>query len=380
MGTQPLYATGERQTTVDTVIPQFHKRVQNGEVFFNPYKTVKETAVRTGTGNGVWRRSPTAQNCSGQSVYWANRDVGNQVENLHSVARGQALIADRLPALADIMSPSDINSLVVEASTKVRNDRGRNKDLELFEGLAEADKSLGMLSEAQDGFRKLWNQKRRDYMRSSKTAAQLWLLYRYGFKPVMQDIQGLVEGLQKTAGLVRKTTRASVSAERHSMSTVTYTGTSQIVDIGETLSDEVIVRAMSLDEFEASSSYYAGFTVKGLVTLPWELTRYSFVVDWFTNVGDFIGSLVPAVGWNQLGSCITVDRRQTIMISALATRMGSYNWPIVEPASGTYLYTKRTKQRFPSLPTPGIVVKSNWCFANLTRCLDSAALLRAAFK
>jgi hypothetical protein len=278
------------------------------------------------------------------------------------------------------MSPSDINSLVVEASTKVRNDRGRNKDLELFEGLAEADKSLGMLSEAQDGFRKLWNQKRRDYMRSSKTAAQLWLLYRYGFKPVMQDIQGLVEGLQKTAGLVRKTTRASVSAERHSMSTVTYTGTSQIVDIGETLSDEVIVRAMSLDEFEASSSYYAGFTVKGLVTLPWELTRYSFVVDWFTNVGDFIGSLVPAVGWNQLGSCITVDRRQTIMISALATRMGSYNWPIVEPASGTYLYTKRTKQRFPSLPTPGIVVKSNWRFANLTRCLDSAALLRAAFK
>jgi len=112
-----------------------------------------------------------------------------------------------------------------------------------------------------------------------------------------------------------------------------------------------------------------------LLTLPWELIPYSFVVDWFVNIGDFIGAMSPSLGWTQLGSCHVLKREKVLQLAPLQTTPGSAVEAILKPATGSYKLTQTSVSRQAGLSAPGLVVKSDFRFSNLTRCLDAYSLL-----
>lgn len=369
VGTQPLFATGHRESIVDEVVPHFHQRRQKGEVFFNFMHRVEEDAARD-SGQGPTRRSTvTYTTCGGVPYYYGYRDIGNQVENLYSVAIGQPLTVGRVPPIRDLFG-SRLSDLIVETSTRVQNDRGRS-DSNLWESLAEADKALGTFTGIfKSTLRTLNSRKLKTF---SKDGAASYLAWRYGIKPMIQDVNAVREGLESKVGRVRKTTRAKSTVSNYAQRTVTYSG-QFIVDISEQSFDTVVVRGMSLDEHVASEFENIGFSSKGLITLPWELVRYSFVYDWFANFGEFLGAMTPAFGWTQLGSCIVVDRDQRNQITAIGTRP-STGWAIDVPCSGGYTYRYYSRTRYVGLPRPAIVVKSDFRFSNLTRCADALSLL-----
>lgn len=367
-GTQPLFATGTRQTFSDEIVPGFHRRRKNGEVFFNFMHATEVNGARD-SGVGPTRHYKTATNCSGNLVYPSYRDIGNQVENLYSVAIGQSLTAGRVPPIQDLHG-SAVSDLMIEVSTRVQSDRGRS-DSNLWESLAESDQALGSISGI---FKSSLDVLRSRNLRGfTKSASSGYLIWRYGIKPMISDVNSVLKGLSAKVGRVRKTTRSKGTLNGYRQRIVTYSG-QFLVDISEQSFDTVTVRAMSLDEHVIDYLENIGITSKGLITLPWELVTYSFVADWFANFGDFLGAMTPAFGWDQLGSCIVVARDQRNQINAYQSRNGA-DFYIDVPCSGGYTYRSYSRTRYAGLPRPGIVIKSDFRFSNLTRCLDALSLL-----
>lgn len=374
-GTQPLMGAGQTSTIGDWVVDRYHHRVKQGEVFFNPVSIKVTTATPSATGGDVHRRSKTTFVCGAQTVATEVRSLGNQIENLYRAAKGMPFTAGGLLPFNQQIATADYSDLVAELSTRVQSDRGRSAQ-DLFEDVAEIDKSLSILSDLYKSVTKIVTATKAKH--ASAAAAEVWLMYRYGIRPLVQDIAGVFEGLKQKLGRRRITTRARDSVSRSNTKLVTYSASDQVVDMQDFESDTVEIRVMSLDEFNASLLFNIGFSPKSLVTLPWELVKYSFVVDWFVNAGEFLGALVPAFGFTQLGSCVVVRRTLQHQIAALASRPATSS-DIVVPASGSFVQVQQTTDRSSGLSSPSFGIKSDFRLSNLTRVLDASSLLLQRF-
>ena len=375
-GTQLLYAVGDRTTMDDFVVPQFFKRQKAGEVFFNDMSIVRLTGVRS-TGAGPTRYTANTLNCSGTLHNQSSRDLGNQVESFYAVATTGSLCNGAIPTRPSLIDSGEVAKAILEVSTRVQSERGRSKT-NLWETLAELEKSFSILESAFRGARDvILNAKRGKPVGVQLNAANLWLLYRYGIRPLISDVAGVIDGMKEIIGKRRFTSRSKTKIARYRSRVVTYTNSAFIVNIREDVTDDYYIRGMSLDESHVSTAFNIGFSSKGLITLPWELVKYSFVVDWFANVGDFLGALVPSPSFVKLGETLTIDHFQSLTISAVSTTAnGSYT--LETPCVGSYSCTSRNKTRSNVLPAPSLVVRHDFRFDAYTRMMDAYSLLAQA--
>lgn len=128
----------------------------------------------------------------------------------------------------------------------------------------------------------------------ARAAADAWLGFTYGVKPLLSDCLGAVELLSRP-----KNTGHQIKVKvSHSEQ---IRGTCRVV-VGphETIGDlDGVLRGsaqliLNLDDPFAFSLYQTG--ILNPLQTAWELIPYSFVVDWFAPVGQVIGGLQPAVG------------------------------------------------------------------------------------
>jgi len=273
----------------------------------------------------------------------------------------------------------DIDLLAYEVSTDLMARRGRG-DSNIYEDLAEFDKTLDMFRNPILKLSK-WivsvSRAARAGGASKKqfeTATGLYLAYRYGLKPIIADFQNVVKALQKTQFRTRQTTRSSKTLVKETNDlSVTRIG---VLDstVNRYVKGTLRVRGMSLDEINNSLVDDLGISPKMLITLPWELMSYSFVWDWFLNVGDYINALTPALGWNQLGSCLTVEHDTINVHSMVKTVSNSSAYQLLTSPSGSISVTEHAKRRGP-LYSPKVVLKSDFRFDKATRVADAISLL-----
>lgn len=368
-----LYPVGVKRIMYDTVTPGFHRRRKAGHVIMNDLYRQTQTGIRT-EGNGIQRSVISPTNCSGTFVTPVNKDDGNHMEVMYASSQNSYPISSgSFPAIPDLFG-SDISRAVIESATSVRNQRGRHQDGNLWESLAESDKALGTLTGI---FKSTYQTIRsRNLKGFTKNVTGGYLGWRYGIKPMLSDVDLVMKGLSKKAGeRARITSRAKVTLNDYRSRVIPLTYDFAKSEIIEQIFDTAEIRAMSLDETILSEANNIGLTTKGLLTTPWELVRLSFVADWFANMGDFIGSMVPAFGWTQLGSCVVVKRTQRLEISSGSTVNNGTVWTVNRPLSGGYTYSLETLKRSAGLPQPEVVVRSDFRFSNLTRCLDAFSLL-----
>jgi hypothetical protein len=368
--TQPGFATGDKLTMSDVVVKGFRKEQAKGKVFFNPMQRDHWNAQRI-DGSGFHWQNNTPISCSGSPRFPQARGSVEAVDLMYASLVGLSYSADWHPRPLELVSYSSLGSMLVESSTRCQSERGRS-DGNLWETLAESNKALGTLTGIFGSAYKAYRS--RNFSGFTKEVSQGYLGWRYGVKPLISDVSMVIDGLTKKVGRRRKTTRATSASRLEQSRTLRYTIPDFISDILEQSTDEVKVRAMSLDEHVVDLAYNLGLTSKGLLTLPWELVNKSFVLDWFVNVGDFIGALTPAFSWTSLGSCYTIDRRKLLIVQAISNQPGTGR-TLLYGNSGGYKILHESKSRVVGLPHPSIVVKSDFRFDNITRCLDALTLL-----
>lgn len=128
-----------------------------------------------------------------------------------------------------------------------------------------------------------------------------WLLYRYGITPLASDVAGIRDVLE--SGLdtpLRRTYRIS----KHG----TDVSSRKLFFSGKTVGSVHTFRDTHLRHFanvEYTSANLKGLTQLGLTNpalLAWEVIPYSFVIDWFVNIGDYLSSLDALTGVSRIAA------------------------------------------------------------------------------
>lgn len=363
--------TGEGTDMYDYVNPDFRRRVAKGEIIMSPLQKRIYRIVDT-PGNGHTIRQIATHLVGGIPRQTLLRVRFWQGPAVYQTLKGGVVLPIYVPPVS-VFPSKDVNDYIVEKSTELRNKRGR-PDHDIWESVAELDKTVSILPGLLKSLKKAVPLvKRSDWQ---KSISEVWLTYRYGIKPLLADIEGVMKGMNEKVGKIRKTYRATGSIHTKSYEALSWyvPGNQYGLSIGVDYTDRLTVRPMSIDEFDATKAFNIGFSTKGLVTLPWELVRYSFVIDWFTNIGDFLGAITPSVGLTQLGSCISTLRETDITISHIADIAGG-GYEIMTPSQGRYYSYVANYNRSVGVPMPGLVIRNDFKFQNIVRSLDALSLL-----
>jgi hypothetical protein len=359
---------GEYWEMTDVVTPGFHAKKKRGEVVFSPMTSIHTKATMT-LGSATYRKKTNGINCSG--VY---HDIGSKADvsgflpdycSAVGFTQGACLVAPLL------ISEVDKHNLSADLMTRVLSNVGKSK-LNLGEDWAEIDKSLRLLSDLFSDLRKILTNP--NFLTKAKSAANIWLLTRYGLKPLINDIFDALLALEKDVGRQRVTTRARDSISQSSVRTVTKASATVTHYIREEVTDDLEYRVMSLNEYTISTGFNLGFGLKNLGLLAWELIPFSFVIDWFVNIGEYIGSLVPAIDAQQLGSCYVLHRNYSMRITAL-DEIPISGWTSVSKDTGEYLFARTIKQRVVNMPGPRLHLQSDFKLTERNRCLDALSLV-----
>lgn len=205
-----------------------------------------------------------------------------------------------------------------------------------------------------------------------------WLELQYGWLPLLSDIHGLIEAIRK--GLVKPATfmvRGNVSrrynyhASRSNASGQTVTVKAKAGKYGVRCSALYAVRMPTIEAMKSLG-------VENPLTVAWNLSPWSFLIDWFVSVGDFFSGLTADSYTKFLTGSWTwwyKVRTETVFTEAYKSG-GDVGWRTTRTgrwrSTGERFFMNRTP--FGGSPSAAIVFQNN--FVNTTRLANAAALLR----
>jgi len=239
--------------------------------------------------------------------------------------------------------------------------------------------------------RLLWQSKPPVYRKGKKPSksaslADNWLAFQYGWKPLLQDIQGLMTSIAQYDMDNRnvQTTHVTASADdveyrSHNLNTTGQAVTGRTV-IYTTWSTRIGMRFKVQDPLHAFANQM-GFT--NPINLAWEVLPFSFVVDWFLPIGPYLEN------FSSFGGLVFIDgyrSRVTRQIAYWDTYYSGKLYP-TEPSDTQMIvvagnlrresvkYSREKLTAFPSMTFP------TWKNPlSVTHALNGLALMGAAFK
>jgi hypothetical protein len=228
-------------------------------------------------------------------------------------------------------------------------------------------------------FRAVWN--RLKAHGNYREIPDKWLGYRYGLNPVMQDIYGAVEAIEAadkgSYARYRVTTRASTVKVCQTSRDIDWNSAGTESGITVPLTGSEVYRRQTrvkirydalLDNVPYRSLASCGVT-NPAATL-WEILPWSFVVDWFVNVGSFIDGVNALQGYRYRGGSMTTFTSWTYKLQLHGKSYGT------RVASGSaYVDASGTKFNRAVLGTPTSSITTGEGLLHLTHMADALSLL-----
>lgn len=365
--------TGDLSIIVDESHPNFRASVRRGEVIIGNLELTKWSR----TLSGVSLTTASHPN-------WGRMEWKNYAGPVGVVATTSG-ISD-----ADIESLGEQQLVRAYAKMNAPNINGG-------EYLAEFSKTCALLRNPLAGIHKV-GLKMRDLIKRrtasnarnyTRALADAWLQYRYGMLPLVYDSQMLIgraHELRVRLGRERRVARAGSS------STCSLSGSFDRVPffVGPSLlygtggwrtNDNVRAAAGVIYELDAqslpeSASVFFGSRASDLPKLAWDLLPYSFVVDWATNIGDWIQAITPVPGTNIRGSWISTCTDREICFDPGLSEYRYVDGTTITYDPGTYAGSvektfSMRRVRNPDLPSTPAVTNIH---LSLSRTLDALSL------
>lgn len=301
------YSPEATQTTMDWEADNFHARIKQGEILNHPYRTITEItdSVPPTSYYHLWR-TEVQTNCSGSMTGYKTWSAGAEQQGVYvppSVAWYPGSVASRR---------NDVMSLAV---TKANANIDTSSMLALA-AAAESRKTIQSLSSLCWRAIKIFKAVRRFDVKalkneiSQKELADRYMEARYAIRPLMYDVKGVLHSLSVKRERVRRTFRGYASDSQTYEDTVDATfAWYSTATWKRQLQYDVSARAGVLCDVDVSNVNIYG--MDQLLETAWELTPFSFIVDWFVNVGDVIAAWTPNAGVHQRASWVTLKETLT---------------------------------------------------------------------
>lgn len=216
-----------------------------------------------------------------------------------------------------------------------------------------------------------------------KDAASSWLEMQYGILPLMGDIHGAYEEVTRKPrnhGMRKKVTAQEELSRSTSESGIPsgIDGFSGDLKFNATASGKLVLW------FEVDNPALLAASSVGLTNpleIVWEITPFSFIVDWFLPIGDYLGALTASQGFKYLGGCWTTkttQMNQRWLTPLAAFVSGTDPWVTVYPScSGRRITVAKSIDRIPVLVLPEPPLPSlEDSPLSVKRALNALALLR----
>lgn len=193
----------------------------------------------------------------------------------------------------------------------------------------------------------------------AKLLSFLWLYERFAIRPFLMDIEDVMQELQNQTFCARRTARAT--ARRQVQTGKSWTGTKAgiSVDFTQSTTIDYVVRASILYEARVSPLTRFGLSWQNMPSAAWELTPWSFVVDWFLNVGDYIRAITPKLDAQVLCSTTTTTVKAVAKRESGAARLPIQGWSTVRSPRGVDTLSEVITDRVPWVDAPSLVLESS---------------------
>lgn len=146
---------------------------------------------------------------------------------------------------------------------------------------------------------------------SQMSASQFLAIY-YGILPFMGDIENILESALVTPTPLRETARGSSTVSNTGTWWNTYSGSSWRILVKTTFEEELTIRRGVLYDDGVNDLRQWGLRLSDVPAALLETTPYSFVLDWFTNLGSFVQAISPVARVSYLGAWESWSSKQTL--------------------------------------------------------------------
>lgn len=316
----PWYEGGTSEVMTDVVTPDFFKRIASGEIINNPMTKVIVRNIPP-KPTPFSRAMLTETIVSGKKLLAG--DVWEGVAPLSRTALGAFLAMGQDPERV-----AELNGLIDQAVTNAHA-KASSDEISLLMVAAEGRKTVESMADILGRVIrvvKALHKKDLSYFKKIKRAAALgdkrylkkqtalaakelgdrYMEARYALRPLVYDAIGTYKAWNttKSSEWTRHTARDFRVQQRDWEDTIPYSAWNATGTIKRTCGLVSTIRAGVLCDIRVSNLSVWG--MDKVVGTMWEVLPYSFIIDWFANVGKTMASWTPSLGVRKLASWVTV--------------------------------------------------------------------------
>lgn len=279
-----------KQVTYDVKTPKFKSRQSSGEVIINPFQSERswfgESSLYTNNYSTNWS-NPAAEVLK---YRWENALItsfGGWSQFDFPVSL--AVDVDNLVKSARIAAYAHVNKTEWMSQVSIMEWR---KTAALFQQCGSALYHVIAALYA-----------RRDFLKSNlKAQANLWMTYRYAVLPTMLDLEGAIRVFSRKYDITRATARGNRSDFVQSERRWTINDTPGTWKLTTTHRLEVSARAGILYDTDSFTRALAGLGLTRPLSTVYELTKFSWMLDWWLDVGTWLDAVQPSGAQTNLAS------------------------------------------------------------------------------
>lgn len=353
-----------------------------GEKFKNRTPSGSITSIGTGLSWGT--RQPRWDYTGSPSVFGTGLPSGWGTGSMDPISPN-ALTSSSLPAEFSVI----VNRLKAKGYDSLR-EKAKSQEINLLNAIGERRQTMSMLADTISRLASAISSARRGnllkaarklFPTNSKELANDVLLINFGVKPFLSDIEGAAKHLARRQS--QSPTSVIKAANKEVVRDVQmYTASNSILSRKLYVSKETEITVRHVMEIKIDDGTTFEANQLGLLNIPstlWELTPWSFAIDWLIPIGDFLNKVDAFAGLSITRYHITTVIKQKVTVTCVHDgTVGAIGYQCY--TSGTtgvwekeLLYVNRAVQannpppmQFPSIRNP----------FTTTRLVNATALLR----